>query len=97
MKTLLDLLIEKLPEGAEIRNAKVTNNRIKFIFAYDGYTSRGSMLKMCAPGHEERYVIKHIAIHMATICIADKKDLEEGMKWIDIERQARFPKKEENK
>lgn len=97
MKTLLDLLIEKLPEGAEIRNAKETTNRFKFIFAYDGYTTRGSVMKMCAPGHEGRYVIKEIASHMATICIMDKKDLAEGKKWLDIGMTGEMPEKEEKK
>lgn len=83
MKSLLDLLSERLPEGAEIRNAKETSNRFKYIFAYDGYTSNGNMMKMCAPGYEERYIAREIATHMANVYL-QKGDLEKAKALLKV-------------
>ncbi|MBE6954484.1 MAG: hypothetical protein E7449_01055 [Ruminococcaceae bacterium] len=90
MKTLLDILIEKLPDGAEIRNAKETNNRFRFDFVYDGGVSKGNMSKTCAPGREERYVIQEIAAHMAGIAL-NKGDRIGAEQWLAVAMSGEMP------
>ena len=94
MKTLLDLLVEMLPEGAEIRNAKETTSRFKFDFVYEGGVSKGNMFKVCALGYEKRFVAQEIASHMASILL-DKGDVDGAKMWLNVSSTGEMPEKEE--
>ena len=93
MKTLLDLLIENLPEGAEIRNAKETTSRFRYDFVFDGEVRKGNMFKTCAPGCEESFVTKEIAGHMANISLG-KGDMDGAKRWLDVCMTGKMPEKE---
>ena len=96
MKTLLDLLTELLPEGAELRNAKETSSRFHFDFVYEGGVSKGNMFKVCALGYEERFVTQEIASHMASILL-DKGDVDGAKMWLNVSSTGKMPEKEEKK
>ena len=96
MKTMLDLLTEMLPKGAEIRNAKETASRFKFDFVYDGKVSKGNMFKTCAPGREKRFITQEIASHMAAILL-ENGDLSGAKMLLNASSTGDMPSEEEKK
>lgn len=83
MQTLLDILKDNLPDGAELRNEKETTNRFKYDFYYKRKTIKGEIGKTVAPGHEKVFVIKAIATCISQIYLADG-NLDDGMYWLKI-------------
>lgn len=82
MKTLIDIMIQNLPAGAEIRNVKETSGRFRYEFVYGGKVDNGSIFKVCSPGRETEYVTQVIASHMAVFSLKEGK-IDEAKAWLD--------------
>ncbi len=89
MKTLLDILRDSLPNGAELQNEKETTNRFKYDFYYMGKSVKGEICKAVAPGFEESYVCRAVATCMSQIYIG-AGDMEHGAYWLKIAQVGRM-------
>lgn len=90
MKTLLDILKDCLPDGAEVQSEKETTNRFKCNFCFGGHTVHMEISKAVAPGHELSYVSRAIATSMAQIYLG-AGDLEHGQHWLNIAAAGKLP------
>ncbi|MBQ9739716.1 MAG: hypothetical protein IJV91_02140 [Kiritimatiellae bacterium] len=84
MKTMLDILKERLPEGLEIVKVKDRSNasQIQVFFSYEGEESTNWISKTCAPGWEEKLCDRTIASTMLGYAL-DRKDLAMADYWKD--------------
>lgn len=84
MKTMLDILKERLPEGLEIVKVKDRANasQIQVFFSYEGKESTNWIRKTCAPGWEEKLCDRTIASTMLGYAL-DRKNLEMADYWKD--------------
>lgn len=84
MKTMLDILKERLPNGLEITRSKDRRNssQVEIWFRYQGYVTRGELQKVCAPGYAEKNC--DFTINNAMLSIALKKgDADMAEFWRD--------------
>lgn len=86
MKNMLDIMIENLPSGAEIKNAKEHRAKYEFDFCYDGVVEHSSLFKQDASGYEVQYVKSNIAKYMACVML-ERENLDEARKWLSIVHQ----------
>ncbi len=86
VKTMIDILIENLPEGAEVKKVKEKNSKYEFDFCYGDYTERTDIFKTCAPGYEKNYVESSIAACMAGAMLA-QNDIEGAKRWLEKTRR----------
>ncbi len=84
MKTMLDILKERLPEGLEIVKVKdkASASQIKIWFSYKGMESVSWIYKTCAPGCEIKICDQTIASAMLGIAL-NLKDIEMADYWKD--------------
>lgn len=84
MKTMLDILKERLPEGLEIVKVKDRSNasQIQVFFSYEGEESTNWISKTCVPGWEEKLCDRTIASTMLGYAL-DRKDLAMADYWKD--------------
>lgn len=84
MRNMLDIMIENLPVGAEIKNAKERRTKFDFDFCYEGIVFHSNIFKQCAPGYEVRYVKSNIATCMAGVMIKQGK-IAEAKKLLSVD------------
>lgn len=84
MKTMLDILKERLPEGLEITKVQDRSNSRQVLvrFSYQGIETVGYLNKTCAPGHAERTCDLVICSTMLSIGLK-KRDLNMVQEWAD--------------
>lgn len=84
MKTMLDILKERLPEGLEVVKVKdkASASQIQITFSYKGMESVNWIHKTCAPGCENRLCDQTIASTMLGYAL-DQKDLQMAEFWRD--------------
>ena len=89
MKTMLDILRERLPEGLEIVKVKHRTgaSQMTILFTYDGAERTGYLQTTCAPGWAERNCDFTIASVMIGIGL-DREDREMIIRWKDIQDKA---------
>lgn len=83
MKTMLDILRERLPEGLEIIKVhdKSGSSQIKVDFSYNGTETVGYLYKTCAPGQAERNCDFIIYSTMISIGLKNN-DLYMAQEWM---------------
>lgn len=71
MKTMLDILKERLPEGLEIVKVKdkASASQIQITFSYEGTEEVGWVHKTCAPGCEKKLCDQTIASIMFSFAL----------------------------
>lgn len=84
MKTMIDILRERLPEGLDITKVKdkASASQIEIRFAYKGVETVNWISKTCAPGYATWLCDKTIASTMLGIAL-DLKDIEMAEQWKD--------------
>lgn len=84
MKTMLDVLRERLPDGLEIIKVqdKANASQIKMWFRYKGAETVNWVSKTCAPGYATKLCDQTIASTMMGIAL-DLQDLEMAEQWKD--------------
>jgi len=84
MKTMLDILRERLPDGLEITKVKdkASASQTEIWFTYQGMESKGWLQKTCAPGCENRVCDRTVANAMMGFALKSK-DLEMAEHWQD--------------
>ena len=84
MKTMLDILKERLPEGLEIIRTKdlASGGKVRIWFRYQGYEVQEELQKTCAPGYSEKNC--DFTINNAMLSISLKKgDVDMMEYWRD--------------
>lgn len=84
MKTMLDILKMRLPDGLEITQTKDRGNssHVQVWFRYQGYETRGELQKTCAPGYAEQNCDYTISNAMMSIALK-KGDAQMAEFWRD--------------
>lgn len=82
MKTMIDLLWERLPRGLEITKVKDRANvsQVQIFFSYESDESTNWISKTCAPGYEKQLCDKTIASTMLGYALK-RNDLEMASYW----------------
>lgn len=82
MKTMIDILRERLPEGLEIIKVKdkASASQIQIFFSYEGAESTNWISKTCVPGYQNRLCDKTIASTMLHYAL-QRKDLKMADYW----------------
>lgn len=86
MKTMFEILKERLPEGLEIIKTKHRTgaSQMEILFKYDGTEQKGWLQTTCAPGYAERNCDFTIAAVMIGIGF-DRNDREMIIRWKAIQ------------
>lgn len=82
MKTMLDILKERLPEGLIVISCKEFNAKYKLKFEYKGNRAIAELPKVCAPGCQNTTVDNTIITAMSTIMI-NCGDYKAAKEWLD--------------
>lgn len=84
MKTMLDILKERLPDGMEISKVKDTASscQLEIWFSYQGMEDKNWLTKVCAPGCEHKICDQTIATSMLGFALK-LKNLEMCDYWHD--------------
>jgi len=84
MKTMLDILKERLPEGLQIIKVKdkASSDQMEIWFSYEGMEGNGWLRKTCAPGYAGRNCDYTIANAMLGFAL-QRRDLEMAEFWKD--------------
>lgn len=84
MKTMLDILKERLPEGLEVVKVKdkASASQIQITFSYKGLESISWLYKTCAPGCENKLCDQTISSAMLGFALKSR-DLQMADYWQD--------------
>lgn len=84
MKTMLDILKERLPEGLEVIKVKdkASASQFELWFAYRGMEEKNWLHKTCAPGYENKLCDQTIASTMMGFAL-ELRDIEMAEYWRD--------------
>lgn len=84
MKTMLDILKERLPEGVEVVKvkSKASASQSEVWFVYQGMEGKTWLSKTCAPGYENKICDQNIATLMLGFAL-QMKNLEMAEYWRD--------------
>lgn len=84
MKTMLDILKERLPEGLEVVKVKdkASASQIQITFRYEGMENVSWLYKTCTPGCENKLCDQTIASTMLGFALK-RKDLRMADYWND--------------
>lgn len=84
MKTMLDILNERLPDGVEVIKVKSRANasQIEVWFAYRGMEGKTWLPKTCAPGCENKICDQNIATAMLGFALK-LENIEMAEYWRD--------------
>lgn len=82
MKTMLDILRERLIEGVQITKAKERPSNYQIVLSKDGLDYSTTLPKQCAPRMEAIVVDKTIYSALSSFAL-EKNDLEGARYWLD--------------
>lgn len=86
MKTMLDIMRERLIEGVEITKAKELPSKYNIVLSKDGLNYSTTLPKQCAPGMEEILVDKTIYSALSSYAI-QRNDIVAARYWLDRYQQ----------
>ena len=89
MKTMIDILRERLPKGLEIVKVQNKSNNSQYLihFSYEGIETVGWLYKTCAPGCAEKNCDFVICSTMMSIGLK-RKDLDMCDFWMKKQQEA---------
>lgn len=82
MKTMLDIMRERLIEGVQITKAKELPSKFQIVLSKDGFNYDTALPKQCSPGMEESFVDRTIYSALAFFAL-QQNDLAKGRYWLD--------------
>lgn len=86
MKTMLDIMQERLIEGVQIAKAKELPSKYQIVLSKDGLNYDTTLPKQCSPGMEESLVDRTIYSALASFAL-QQNDIAKGKYWLDRYQQ----------
>lgn len=89
MRTMVDILKERLPEGLEIVKVQDKGSSSQYLiwFAYQGTETKGWLYKTCAPGQAEKNCDFVICSTMMSVALK-RNDLDMAEHWMTKQQEA---------
>ena len=82
MKTMLDIMRERLIEGVQITKAKELPSKYQIVLSKDGLNYDTMLPKQCSPGMEESLVDRTIYSALASFAL-QQNDIVAAWYWLD--------------
>lgn len=86
MKTMLDIMRERLIEGVQITKAKELPSKYQIVLSKDGLHYDTTLPKQCSPGMEESLVDRTIYSALASFAL-QQNDIVAARYWLDRYQQ----------
>lgn len=82
MKTMLDIMQERLIEGVQIAKAKELPSKYQIVLSKDGLHYDTTLPKQCSPGMEESLVDRTIYSALSSFAL-QQNDLTKAKYWMN--------------